>query len=274
MRVFEPRFFAVWGVVAVCAASAGAQASRPALVGARTRIDQLVLPAPEVVAKPIDAKSPIVLRIVAVYPHGTDFRYDFEFEGLEPGGYDLRDWLVRKDGTPATGLPPALGVEIRSAAPPGKLVPHAPVRRDAPSVGGYRTWMVFGGVVWALGLVAFLVLGRKRRAAAAAAGAPPASLAERLRPLVDAAARGALPGPERARLELGLTALWKKRLGLDDLPPDELYARLRAHAEAGPLLRGLEEWLHAPATAVPPDVGALLAPYRALKASDWDAATG
>jgi hypothetical protein len=90
--------------------------------------------------------------------------------------------------------------------------------------------------------------------------------------LVEAAAAGRLAGPDRARLELGLTAAWRRRLRLDDLPPAELYARLRAHPEAGPLLTGLEQWLHAPDAGRGVDLGALLAPYRAWTAAEWDAA--
>ena len=56
-----------------------------------------VLPGSELEVKPIGERTPIVLRIVRVFPHGTAFRYDLEYYGLEPGSFDLKDYLQRKD---------------------------------------------------------------------------------------------------------------------------------------------------------------------------------
>ena len=270
MRRRRILFVLTSAVLFAASTAASAQSSRPARLGMRTRIEALVLPGPELVAKPVVARSPIVLRITATYPHGTDFRYDLEFEGLEPGGFDLRDWLVRKSGEPAAGLPP-IGVEVSGLLPPGRVVPHAPTALPPPSVGGYFTTLVVLGLVWLGGVVWFVVSGRRRRPAAAAPPPVPVSLAERLRPMVEAAAAGSLPPAERARLELGLLALWRRRLGLADRSPAEIFVVLKDHPEAGPLLRGLESWLHAPDAAGKADVGDLLAPYRGLPASIWDA---
>ena len=52
------------------------------------------------------------------------------------------------------------------------------------------------------------------------------------------------------------------RLGLDGLEPVAALVRLRAHPEAGALLRGTDAWLHQPPGRVAVDVAALLAPYR------------
>ncbi len=252
------------------AVPAAAQSSRPARLGLRTRIEALVLPGPELVAKPAVARSPIVLRITATYPHGTDFRYDLEFAGLEPGGFDLGDWLMRKSGEPATGLPP-IGVDVKGLLPPGRVVPHAPLALPPPFVGGYVLILTLLGAVWIAGVVWFLWTGRRRRSTASSPSPVALSLADRLRPLVEAAAAGRLPAAERARLELGLTALWRRRLGLESRPPAEIYAVLKAHPDAGPLLLGLESWLHAPDAAGKADIPALLAPYRELPASIWEA---
>ncbi|MCC6671189.1 MAG: hypothetical protein IT458_09010 [Planctomycetes bacterium] len=236
---------------------------REATVGMRARIDQLVLPGPELTAKPVTREAPIVLRVLATWPHGSEFRYDLEYYGLDPGRHDLARYLVRKDGTAATGLP-EIAVEIRPVLPPGQVEPEELDAVAPPRVGGYRTLQILAGVVWVLGLLALLLVGRRRRAAAAALAARPLTLADRLRPLVEAAAAGRADAGPQAELERLLLAYWRRRLELQELSAAKAIAQLRAHAEAGALLRRLEEWLHRPPEGRAVDVAALLAPYRAV----------
>ena len=103
-------------------------------VGMPAQIKQLVLTGAQLEAKPIeDRKTPVVLRIVATYPHGTAFRYDLEYYALEPGRFDLRDQLKRVDGSTVDDLAP-LPIEVVSLLPAGQIVPHALVARHI--VGG------------------------------------------------------------------------------------------------------------------------------------------
>ncbi|MBI1851788.1 MAG: hypothetical protein HYR85_15725 [Planctomycetes bacterium] len=241
-------------------------------VGMAGRIEQIVLPGAELVPVAADAKSKVVLRVLAVYPHGSAFRYDLEFVGLEPGSYDLREFLVRKNGSPiAAGDLPPIPVTIHSVLPPGQVLPHPLERGDAPHVGGYKTLGIAAGVVWAAGLVAILFYRRQRSAEAIARSTKPATLADRLKPLVEQAIAGTLPAPQCASLELSLVTLWRRRLGLEDRDPAEALTILRAHAEAGPLLTGLETWLHRPPEQSSVDLVALLAPYRNLPPEALDA---
>ena len=79
---------------------------RQATVGMPAHIDQLVLPGPELEVRPLDdSGSPVVLRITNAFRHGTAYRYDMVYYGLEPGKFDLRDYLRHKDGSSATDLP-------------------------------------------------------------------------------------------------------------------------------------------------------------------------
>jgi hypothetical protein len=249
-------------VILLSAAALRADDQREATVGMPGRIDQLVLPGPELEAKPNDErKSPIVLRIAAVYPHGTAFRYDLVYYGLDPGTFDLKDYLRRKDASPTTDLP-ALKVTIQPTLPAGQIVPHALEPKPGPSVGGYRLLLLVGGGLWTAGLLAIVFISRRKRAPTAAAASRPLTLADRLRPLVEQAMAGALAPAERADLERTLLAFWRQRLELADLKPTEAFAALRQHADAGPLVRHLEDWLHRPTPAAPVDVGELLRPYR------------
>ena len=229
------------------------------------RFENLVLPGTELEAKPLaDRKAPVVLRIIAVYPHGTAFRYDLEYFGLEPGSHDLRDSLRRKDGSPAADLPP-IPVKVNAVRPPGQVLPNDLKGEPGPRLGGYRLLMIGLGVVWGVGLVAILLsFFFPRRARATAAARRPVTLADRLRPLVEGAVAGKLSPGELADLERSLMAYWRKRLRLEKEAPAEAIAVLRGHKDAGPLLNRLEEWLHRPGSSGAVDVGGLLAPYRDL----------
>jgi hypothetical protein len=93
---------------------------------------------------------------------------------------------------------------------------------------------------------------------------PPPTLAERLRPLVEQAAAGTLSGDGQAQLERMLLNHWRQKLALEELDMPDALARLKAHAEAGELLRSLESWLHRPPGGDPIDVASVLAPYRQI----------
>jgi hypothetical protein len=255
-------------VVALWLAGPAASAQAPLAetsVGMTGRLEAVVIPGPEVEAKPLaDRKSPVVVRVVRVFPHGTAFRYDLEYFGLDPGTHDLRDHLRRKDGSPAGDLPP-LPVKVNPVRPPGQVEPNPLTVDPGPRLGGYRTLAVAAGVVWVVGLLAlvasFFFPRRKRRPVASER---PVTLADRLRPLVEGAVAGKLSQGELAGLERALLAYWRMRLGLEHAEPGAAMDVLRADPRAGPLLAQLEAWLHRPGPPAPVDVPALLAPYRDL----------
>lgn len=260
-------FARAWLACALLAPLAAAQS-----VGLPGRIEELVLPGSELEVRARSAEDPIVLRITRVSPHGDGFRYDLEYTGLEPGKFDLRDALRRKDGTPLTSetgaaspLPP-IEVEITSVLAPGVVKPNAPRGRDVPAMGGYVASLIAGGVAWIVGLVLILRMGRKRGEVRTSLAARPRTLAERLTPLVERAMKGELTRSERAQLEMSLVAFWRRKLGLEADAPAQTLPILRRHPQAGPLLESLEAWLHQPNTPRDVDLQALLAPYADLPA--------
>jgi len=228
-------------------------------IGISGHVQQIVLPGPELEAVPLDSKSPLVLRVLATYPHGTEFRYDFEYYALEAGHYDLAKYLKHKDGTAVAGLP-EIPVEVEALLPAGQVQPNPLEPTALPHLGGYQKTMVALGIVWVLGLAAIVFLGRKR-IQAARERARPRTLAEELRPLVEDALSGKLSRSDRARLELRLVEFWRRKLALEERAPQELLVELRAHPQAGALLRSLEDWLHRPDPPQQVDLAQLLAPY-------------
>ncbi len=274
---FSPpgRWGSAWLVLAVIAAQAARADDAPmrskTTVGMPARIAQLVLPGPELEARPIDdRRAPVIVRIVDAYPHGSAFRYDIVYYALEPGTYDLKDSLRRKDRSSTRDLPP-IRVVVEPLLPPGQLEPHRLVLAPSPWLGGYRVLMVLGVVAWIGGLAAIALAGRRKRVDSVVAAGRVATLADRLRPLVDAAVSGQLSAGQHAELERLLIGYWRRRLDLEQAPPAKLIGLLRNHVEAGPLLRQLEDWLHRPAgTAGPVDVVALLKPYQTISADDLE----
>jgi hypothetical protein len=263
LRPVSRRFGLVLALLPL-AGLAYAEDQRTATVGMSGRIDQVVLPGSELEVKPQeDTRDPVVLRITNTYPHGTAFRYDFVWYGLEPGTYDLARYLRRKDGTPLTGLPP-LKVEVQSVLPPGQIEPNRLEPSATPWLGGYFTTLAVLFCVWLLGLWAILFYRRGTKAATAAAANQPLTLADRLRPLVEGAVAGKLSQKELADLERTLLAYWRRRLRLEEQSPAAAIVELRRHAEAGPLLEQLEVWLHRPGPSGGVDVAGLLRPYQSV----------
>ncbi|MCA8923312.1 MAG: hypothetical protein KDD82_15960, partial [Planctomycetes bacterium] len=180
-----------------------------------------------------------------------------EFYGLEAGRYDLADYLELADGSRPTGLGP-LPVLVRDpllgfeAPQPEALTPGA-----LPQRGGYRAALLVGGAVWALGLLALVAFGlRRKRASAQTTRAGDA--VDPLAALSGAARERALTPTEQGLLERLLLARWLLAAGLSELPPERALSELRDDPRYGPKLACLEAWLHRPQPE-PADLDALLA---------------
>lgn len=250
-----------------------------------------VLPGPNYQTKPLDDRTELILRIEKIEPvdaanaAGSN-RYYFHFIGLEPGSYLLANFLVRPDGS----RPDEIGdtrLDVRAMLPEehnGQLNIYVP--RRFPFIGGYRVLLGALAFLWIGGLVAFAVAGRKRKGPVEAVVAvPEPTLAERLQPLIEAAARGPLTIEQQANLERLLMGYWREKLSLPDMRMAEALGKLKAHTEAGAILRAIERWLHRPVEQSAPGAGsnagvsaseiaALLKPYRIVPTTTAAAAGG
>jgi hypothetical protein len=258
---------AMFALASLAAAPSSQLPTTMPTVGVEGRIE-LALPGTLLQGKPVTDKAPLLLRVASTQPapRREDIWYDLRYMGLVPGAHDLKNYLVRADGSP-TGELPSIPVAVLGLLPEdhkGELVRTSGARW--PFFGGYR--LVMGAVagLWAALLVPLIVAGRKRRAKIVAPPPKRKTFADRLRPLIDQAARGTLSIEEKGKLERMLLWYWQQRLDLTADSPADAIAALRQHDEAGALLRALEEWLHRrPGTSAgraATDVNALLAPYR------------
>ena len=215
-------------------------------------------------------KAAVTARIVSAAVDGDAMLYDVRFIPQYAGRPDVRDSLERVDGLPLDDAPRAI-VEVSSALPldhDGVLSPGS--RFDVPSLGGYRLALVGIGVLWIvpLGVAIAKRISQRKRPQVVIAPAPPMTVADQLRPLVESAISGQASIEEKATLERLLIAFWRERLNLQALSAAIALARIRENSEAGELLTSLECWLHRRPTPhdAAPDLSQLLRPYTARAA--------
>jgi hypothetical protein len=227
----------------------------------------ITLPGTRLEAKPFGEKTPLALRIASATETSEGIAYDLRYMGFVPGKHDLKNYLVRADGSSMANLP-SISVEVVPVLPPdhnGRLVPEQ--AKPLPFLGGYKLLMAAAITLWLLLLIPILMIGRQRKARDVEQTARPLTLADRLRPLVEQAAAGKLPPDRQAELERLLLWHWRQKLNLADTDAGPAILQLRQHSEAGALLRALETWLHRPPGATQNiDVAAVLAPYKNIPA--------
>lgn len=237
------------------------------------RMIDVILPGGEIEPIPQeDRKAPIILRIEKADPTETGFHYRISCMGLEPGTYDLRKYLRRKEIVGTLPDRPEWHIEVVSTLPPGQVLPKELNQESKLRMGGYKYLLAGAVLFWGLGFLAILLWPGpkplfpktpKREITAA----------DRLRPIVEKALKGDLSPANQAALEATLMAFWRRRLALEKASPLEAIAKLKAHPEAGALLRILEDWLHRPADKRPDiHVETLLEPYRKVQADSLELA--
>lgn len=246
----------------VAHAGAAAPAASPQAIGIEEG-QRIILARGDYVPRPLDDRTPVILRLGKTEPADGGFAYQLHVIGFEPGEHRLADYLMRPDGSPATELGDAT-FTVKSVLPPdhdGSLTPHLP--SAMPWFGGYRQLLTGLAFAWVLGWFGIHRLGRQKTTATASAPEAPApGFAERLRPYLENAANGRLDARGQAELERLLLAYWRERLS----PPGETMAAelaaLRGHPEAAPALAALERWLHRPGGADQNEIECLLDIYR------------
>jgi len=193
-------------------------------LGLPIQISDIYVPGKEIEPIPrSDRSSSLVIRILKVKPAADGFRYDLEIYGLDPGIHALKKYLhYIHDQSPVTDLQTEISITTThplDTLPAPKDIDHTPPK----PLGGYRTLMIIGGVLWFLIFLGILFY-RKKKPPSNAQTVVSLTLQERLAPLVVASAKG---------------------------------------DESSPLILKLEHWLHSPNPTVAQDeISELLMPFR------------
>ncbi len=275
-KILGRTVFLIWMLAAGAAAapqSDSSQQPEPPIVGESRTIESLFLSGSQLQARPLtDDRWPIMVRIVNAFPQGTlGYRYDLVYSGYEAGTFDLRDFLQRVDGSPVADLP-AIPVRIRSLLPPGQVEPNALPEKGLPRLGGYRWWMIVAVIFWGWVLAALLLVGWRKKKTATELAAQ-VSLADLLRPRIQAAMDNKLDARQYAELERMLIAMWQGKLKLSAVDPSAVVSQIRQHSESGPLMRQLERWMHDPSRDDSVDLTKLLEPLSRMPAKDFQLPT-
>lgn len=260
-------------LLAVCCVTPAVRSQPPetwlstSTVGMPERIEQLVLPGAVLRVRPLeDRHQPLVLRMIETFPHGTAHRYDLEYYALEPGDYNLADYLQRVDGSDAEPLP-SLPVRVFSTLPGGHIVPSEPGDANVGRIGGYRWAISCAAAMWLVGLAALVLVGRRRPAEQEGAVELQEPLANRWERLLAEVRGHRLTKEREAELERNVIAFWRQELNLQQTPSAELIQSIRRDEEAAAMLDELDRWFHHPRRDGELDLNQLLSPIdRRLRA--------
>jgi hypothetical protein len=232
-------------------------------VGYPGKLEEVSLPGSLLQSKNIETRDQaLIVRVTDSFEIADGFRYNFQYHGLEPGDYNLTEYLERADGSDVGELP-EVKVTIVPILPPGQIEPNKLVYESSFFRDYYLPILVAVGALWLAGLWLILFWGRGKYRRPNA-DRHQVTVAQRIRPLIEKAVEGELESAERGELERTLVAFWQKKLRLENAPPAEMMARLRKHPKAGELFRELENWLHRPEPVGETDIAQLMKPYQTM----------
>lgn len=232
-------------------------------VGFPAVLEEINLPGTLLRSKNIETRDQaLVVRITDSFATADGFRYNFQYHGLEPGKYDVVEYLERVDGSDMGSLPKVM-VEIVPILPPGQIEPNKLIYQSSFFRDYYLPILVAGGAIWLTGLWLILFWGRGKFRRVDPTRHQ-VTVAQRIRPLVEKAVNGELSSAERGELERTMVAFWQRKLRMQSTPPAEMMAKLRSNPESQGLFLQLENWLHRPDPQGEIDIAALMTPYQTM----------
>jgi hypothetical protein len=202
----------------------------------------VTIPGPRLSAIPYTHGDALAVRIAEVNSVKGGFQYDLRYMAYGPGRHDLREYLLDERRQPASGLP-EMPVSVAALLPKdesGKLLETPPTPIDLRTT--YRWGIGLMWCLWGLLLVPLFFYGRPPRSRIVVS--PPPTISERLRSLLEHAARSELTVEQQTDLEKLLLAYWVERLQLPNDRLIETLDELRKHPTAGEHVRRVEKWLH------------------------------
>ena len=204
---------------------------------------KVTLPGELLVAVKVDEKAPAMVRIISWNKGSEGYSYDLEFIGLEPGKYNLMDYLRKASTLEAVDLPEySLEVDtVLSEDFKGELLDFQnSVETLTPWYKRLNTVLI---ILWGILLPVIILVGRKKKKIEEVEIVKEKTLSEKIYELLDS-----LEDKSSKELWQKVEGLilkhWRYRKGLEGLPAHEAIIKLKADGEAGPFIVKLEQGLH------------------------------
>jgi hypothetical protein len=203
---------------------------------------------PQLIAAPFTPGDALSVRIANVEQIENGYRYDIRYMAFGPGEHDIGKSLAGPAGK-RPDPQPEFAVSVSVLIPEkysGELFATKSSSIDLHT--NYSLLMTLAWCSWAALLVPLIWYGRdcSRRKEDAL---PEPSITERLRTLLQRAAKSDLTPQQQADLEQLLLAFWSQRLNLSQQRLSATIEQLRRHPQAGPQWHSVERWFHARATS-------------------------
>ena len=203
---------------------------------------------PMLVSKSVDRHAAMMVRIADVtrdtITDGDFILYELRFIGNVPGRFDLRDSLQQMDGKAIEGVEPLI-VSIEGVLPDD----HDGAIASLPALASpwalpYR-WLAASALfVWLIPVILRIRNRLLRAATTSNVESAEESLADQMRPLVNAAIDNRLTTAEKSKLEFLLLSHWSDEVDCNELTRNDAIRKLKTHPEAGPFFEQVDRWLH------------------------------
>jgi len=239
-----------------------ANAEYRASIGSGLVIEDLEIKGSKLAVIPrIDTKVPIILRIVEAKSVEGGYSYDLHVEGLDEGKYNLASYLKRADGS--VEAIPEIPFEAYSILKDKWAEPRALEKVKPEKIGGYITLVLVLIVLWVVGLVAILLLKRKRATTAQVTADP--TLGERIYKLLKES-NNDLTADQKAELDRMVIGHWRHQFpDLEHRPVADSISFLKGNPKSAPMLLSIEKWLHSGRDVSAQEIDEALSSYQFSK---------
>ncbi len=205
---------------------------------------QIDIPGERLAAVSMDERAPALVRVEVLRETPDGYLYAIDFVALEPGEYDVMNYLRTAAGRPPDAPPRMMTVERKLPDTFQGEIGIIPRRVGIPPAWYKPTAWTFA-VLWGLCLPALVFLKRKKAPLQVASqpGAP--SLEERLKALLDGV------GDDESKevwqkLEATLIHYLVEARNVSPAKAFDQLLELKRDGTAGPVIRQFERCLHAP----------------------------
>lgn len=241
-----------------------ANADHRASIGSGLVINDLQIKGSELKVIPrIHSKIPIILRIIEAKSKDDGYNYDLHVEGLDEGQYNLAHYLTRADGSETTI--PEIKFEAYTILQDKWTEPRPLAVVKPDKIGGYKKLIWVLGILWAIGLIAILLIRKKRSAEEPQLTEP--SLSDRIYKLLNDS-NNDLTSTQKAELDRMIIGHWLHQfpdLNIEHRSVADSIAFLKTQKESAPMLLSIEKWLHSGKEISAKEIQLTLSSYKSLK---------